>query len=248
RGIRLRGAGRSGCAAGRRDGAGAAARSHPDGHHDAGAGRLRGDAPAASASCDPGNSDHRGDGDGGRAATGAPGGRQRLCPQAHRYPRSHREGARLAADYGTGELSAAPLEGGEDATSASWPPSPDAPLLDSVAQAWKESVFTPGRFFPQLSREQPLGPSIWYYIALGIIASGITLFWRMVYPAAHLSYHLGRMSGGFQEVQPLQDFLFAPLILIISLFISAGVVHLTLMILRGATSGFATTVRVFCFA
>ena len=129
-----------------------------------------------------------------------------------------------------------------------FPPPPDAPLLDSVARAWKESVFTPGRFFPQLSREQPLGPSIWYYIALGIIASGITLFWRMVYPAAHLSYHLGRMSGGLQEVQPLQDFLFAPLILIISLFISAGVVHLTLMILRGANSGFATTVRVFCFA
>ncbi len=70
----------------------------------------------------------------------------------------------------------------------------------------------------------------------------------MVYPAAHLSYHLGRMSGGLQEVQPLQDFLFAPLILIISLFVSAGVVHLTLMILRGANSGFATTVRVFCFA
>lgn len=141
-----------------------------------------------------------------------------------------------------------PPEAGEDATSASWPPPPGVPLLDAVVRAWKESVFTPVRFFPQLGHEQRLAPSLWYYIAVGLIASGITLFWRMVFPAAHLSYHLARMSGALEQARPLQDFLLAPLILIVSLFISAGIVHLTLMMLRGATNGFATTVRVFCFA
>lgn len=122
-------------------------------------------------------------------------------------------------------------------------------MLDAVAHAWKESVFAPRRFFPQLGREQQLAPSLWYYIALGLIVSGVGLFWQMVFPAAQPSYLLARMSGAaVEQMNPLQDFLLAPLVLVLSLFLTAGVVHVMLLIMGGAKNGFPTTVRVFCHA
>lgn len=142
-----------------------------------------------------------------------------------------------------------PPAAGESTSGASWPPPPGVPLLDAVTHAWKESVFAPRRFFPQLGRGQSLAPSLWYYIAVGLIVSGIGLFWQMVFPAAQPSYLLARMSGTpMPETHPLQDFLLAPLVLMLSLFITAGVVHVMLLMLGGAKNGFATTIRVFCHA
>lgn len=128
----------------------------------------------------------------------------------------------------------------------SWPPAPGAPLLDSVAQAWRESVFTPGRFFGQLGRDQEMAPSVWYYVALGMVVAGVGLFWRMVLPLD--LYPAALMMEGLEPTNPLLDFLFTPLELLFSLLVTAGVVHLLLLVFGGAANGFATTVRVFCFA
>ncbi len=128
----------------------------------------------------------------------------------------------------------------------SWPPAAGASLLDAVALAWRESVFAPGRFFVHLGHDQPTMPSLWYYMAIGIVAAGIALFWQMVLPV-ELNPMASAMAG-FQPTNPLLDFLFTPVELIVSLLLTAGVVHLLLLILGGARNGFGTTVRVLCFA
>lgn len=136
-----------------------------------------------------------------------------------------------------------------DPTSASWPPPEGVPLGEALVQAWRESVFAPRRFFPQLGRRDTILPDLLYYLALGIAVAGIGLFWRMVLPATGagglLDALLGRTTA---SASPLLDFLLSPLWLLLSLFLSAGVVHLLLLILGGAEGGIATTVRVFCFA
>ncbi|MGH7443706.1 MAG: YIP1 family protein, partial [Longimicrobiales bacterium] len=74
-------------------------------------------------------------------------------------------------------------------------------------------------------------------------------FWRMVLPfSPEASGVLGQIMAMGAATSPLRDFLLSPLWLLVSLFVSAGVVHVLLMMMRGADAGFATTLRVFCFA
>lgn len=132
---------------------------------------------------------------------------------------------------------------------APWPPPADAPLIDSVVAAWRDSVLAPRRFYGALAHDTTLWPSILYYLVLGILVAGITLFWRMVLPTGpDLGGVLGEVMAMGTATTPLRDFLLSPLTLLISLFLSAGAVHVLLLILGGADGGFATTLRVFCFA
>jgi hypothetical protein len=123
------------------------------------------------------------------------------------------------------------------------------PLLDAVVRAWRESTFAPGRFFPVLGRDQGIGVGVLYYLALGILVEGITLFWRMVLPLEQQS--AGRLAALLAlgpAPTPLASFLFSPLTLLFSLFVVAAVVHVLLLVFGGAHRGFGTTVRVLCFA
>ena len=118
-----------------------------------------------------------------------------------------------------------------------------------MVRAWRESVFSPGRFFPILGRIDGLSASVLYYLALGILVEGVTLFWRMVLPSAPESAgRLAELLALGPAPSPLTSFLFSPLTLLFSLLLVSGVVHLLLLMFGGAERGFATTVRVLCFA
>jgi hypothetical protein len=130
---------------------------------------------------------------------------------------------------------------------APWPPPAEAPLLDAVVAAWRASVFSPRRFFPQLAHTDDLLPSVLYYLVLGVIVAAVGLFWRMVLPleAGGILEQVLRAGG---QSSAVVDVLLAPLWLLLSLFVGAGVVHVMLLILGGAHEGMGTTVRVMCFA
>lgn len=116
-------------------------------------------------------------------------------------------------------------------------------------RAWRESTFSPGRFFPLLGRIDGLAASVLYYLALGIVVEGVTLFWRMVLPLeTESAARLAELLALGPAPSPLTSFLFSPLTLLFSLLLVSAVVHLLLLIFGGAERGFATTLRVLCFA
>lgn len=132
---------------------------------------------------------------------------------------------------------------------AEWPPHAGAPLLDTLARAWRLSVFAPARFFPALGRDRTLLPALLYYLVVGVAAAGITLFWKMVLPrAVSLPGPLEEIVALGASLSPLTDFLLSPLVLLAALALAAAAVHVLLVLVGGAHRGFRTTVRVLCFA
>jgi hypothetical protein len=127
-----------------------------------------------------------------------------------------------------------------------WPPRETDSVLDALATTWKESVFHPTSFFRRMPREFDFGWVIGYYMLIGIVTAGITLFWQMVLGPSPWQRIL--LNQGGDAGSPFVDFLLSPLLLLVGLLLAAGIVHLFLLMVRGAQHGFGTTLRVFCFS
>lgn len=128
-----------------------------------------------------------------------------------------------------------------------WPPREDDSVINALATTWKESVFQPASFFRAMPREFDFGWVLGYYLLVGVAAGGISLFWRMVLGPTlteRLLPEAMQAAGG----NPIVDFLLSPLFLVIALFLATAVVHVCLLVLRGAQHGFGTSLRVFCYS
>lgn len=101
-----------------------------------------------------------------------------------------------------------------------------------------------------MPRQGSVASAIVYFLIIGIAGAGIQLFWRVTLfsrfdpdPASPLA-----ALALSPDESPLTSFLMTPLVLLVSLFISAGIVHFVLWIAGGANAGIGTTTRVVAFA
>lgn len=130
-----------------------------------------------------------------------------------------------------------------------WPPPEDGPILPAFGATWKGATFDPGAFFAETPREGGTGAAIVYYLAVGMLVAGAALFWdSMAFFGTSAAGSSMAAELGMQPLSPLVRFLLAPALLMAALGISAGVVHVLLLIFDGASHGFGTTVRVFSYA
>jgi hypothetical protein len=125
-----------------------------------------------------------------------------------------------------------------------WPPRENESLLDAAAMTWKESVFHPTSFFRRMPRESSLGWALGYYLVMGIIGAGLSLFWRMVFGRSILD----RLYPDAASDSAFVDFLLSPILLLAGLYLAAGVIHLFLVIFQGRKYPFGTTLRVGCYS
>ena len=130
-----------------------------------------------------------------------------------------------------------------------WPPPEDGPILTAFAATWKGATLDPARFFAGTPREQGTGAALLYYLAIGFLVAGATLFWDSIpfLAGAGMAGDSWAAELGYGTISPLVRFLLAPAFLMAGLFLSGGVVHLLLLIFGGANHGFGTTLRVFCY-
>ena len=129
-----------------------------------------------------------------------------------------------------------------------WPPPEDGPILTAFAATWKGSTFDPGRFFAETPRDQGTGAAVVYYLLIGVLVAGATLFWEMMPAFGGLTQDPLAGEMGYPTMHPLVRFLLAPAIILVGLFISGAIIHVLLMIFDGAAHGFGTTIRVICYA
>ncbi len=127
-----------------------------------------------------------------------------------------------------------------------WPPPENESVLEALARTWKESVFEPKSFFARMPREFGFGWVLVYYLIIGVLSAGISLFWEMMLGPSLLERWL--TQDGVQPTSPVVDFLLSPLWLIIGLYIVAGIIHVCLLIVRGARHGFGATARVIAYS
>lgn len=128
-----------------------------------------------------------------------------------------------------------------------WPPHPGAPALDALVRCWQGAVFEPTRFFREFPVPGPLGPAVLYFLVVGIVAAAINLFWGSLFRFGGVAAW-GWGARGQGAWQPLLNFLLTPISLIVGLLVSGIIFHVLLVLMRGARHGFATTLRVLCYA
>ena len=130
-----------------------------------------------------------------------------------------------------------------------WPPRQDAPVVMALGETWRSATFDPGSFFRRMPPEQGVGPAILYYLVVGILVAGVSLFWDMTgvftRPAGDEAV---AAELGIGTLDPVIGFLLSPLVLLIGLVLSAAVSHVLLLVFGAARHGFGVTVRVFCYA
>ena len=126
-----------------------------------------------------------------------------------------------------------------------WPPRENESFLEALATTWKDSLFRPKSFFARMPVENDFGWVLGYYLILVVVGAGISLFWRMVLGPSPFERAL--LEQGGTPGNPVVDFLLTPLWAFIALFVYAGVLHLCLLMVRGANRTFSTTARVISF-
>jgi hypothetical protein len=130
------------------------------------------------------------------------------------------------------------------------PPGEHASLPAAFGATWQGATFHPRRLFAALPPDLPVSAVLLYYLPLGILIAGASLFWNTIGGGIYPEHDavLESLTGGAPTLSQLVQFLFSPLLLVAQLFLSAAVTHVLLVLFRAAAGGFATTVRVFGLA
>jgi hypothetical protein len=107
-------------------------------------------------------------------------------------------------------------------------------------------ITRPAEAFTVMKREGSLGDALLYTIILGVLGMVASFGFSVVLPG------IGVGAGTFGDVLGLGAstafLLFAPVAMVLGVFIAGGITHLGLMLLGGANRSFETTIRVFCYA
>ena len=136
----------------------------------------------------------------------------------------------------------------EESTAFPWPPGESEAILATFAETWRSATFSPAGFFRRVPRDHGTPAALAYYLGLVLLVAGVTLFWDSLSTFAGATMGREWVPQEGAGLHPLVTFLLTPAILFFSLFLSAAVSHVLLLLLGGAEHGFGTTVRVFAYA
>lgn len=132
---------------------------------------------------------------------------------------------------------------------------PNFSFFDGLFETVKLLAFNPGEAFRRMPVTGGLGRPLFYAIAVGWVSIAIAVFWNVLFQGMWFPFMesmddvagMGAMYG-LTIGWGLLMVVLAPLFVIIGVFIAAAILHLMLMIVGGASSGFEATVRVVCYA
>jgi hypothetical protein len=153
-----------------------------------------------------------------------------------------------------------------EATSSA-PPPPDPPP-QAASIPWEDPARTstferfvetakllatrPSEAFAGMPTTGGIGPPLIYAIVVGWVGIGIAVVWNTLFQGMWIPFMGGgeeaAVAAGFTAAWAVGMILLAPIFVVIGVFIGAAILHLMLMIVGGANSGFEATVRVVCYA
>ena len=114
-----------------------------------------------------------------------------------------------------------------------------------------DSLFRPSEFFKKMPVTGGLTDPLLYALIVGMVGMMFSYFWQVVTQGAMQNMMPGMPYGSGQDM--LQGVglallaFFSPFLIIIGLFVTAGILHLCLMLVKGARTGFETTFRVVSY-
>ncbi len=122
--------------------------------------------------------------------------------------------------------------------------------VSALIETVKQVLLTPDGAFRVMRREGGLLDPVLYALVLGLLTAVVSFCYSLGFHALGLGMGsrgaLGSLVGaGGASFMML---ICMPFIILICVFIGAGLIHLSLMLLGGANQSFETTVRVFCYS
>jgi hypothetical protein len=129
-----------------------------------------------------------------------------------------------------------------------WPPAAGESITGAYGRTWHGSALKPRAFFRALPESGSLGAAVLYYLPIGIAVAGAGLFWSALRGTSSTREAVLDRAGTMTGLSPLTEFLFAPLMLLLSLFVSATITHLLLRLFGGASRNLWFTTRVYAFS
>ena len=106
-------------------------------------------------------------------------------------------------------------------------------------------ITRPGEAFTVMKREGGLGDALLFTIILGVAGLVASFGFAVVLPS------LGLGAGGMGDLLGLGAsaafIAFAPVAMVLGIFIGGAIIHVCLMLLGGANRPFETTIRVLCY-
>jgi hypothetical protein len=130
-------------------------------------------------------------------------------------------------------------------------------FIPAFIQTMKRVLLEPGPAFSDMKREGGIGDPLVFAITGGWIGGAFAFAYNFMLQALTHGAAMG-MAGskempafltgaGMSGIGLVAMLIFLPVIMVIAVFIGAGITHLCLMLLGGARQPFETTLRVTCF-
>jgi hypothetical protein len=131
---------------------------------------------------------------------------------------------------------------------------PSYPVLEALYETAKLVLTAPSRAFAGVSLTGSLGRPLLYAVIFGWVGIIAGQAYSIAFRGAFMSMFSAlpgfhpRMAFGLPVVFSVAIMIAAPIFVLIGVFIWSAIVHLFLMLVGGAKTGFASTVRVMCYA
>jgi hypothetical protein len=129
-----------------------------------------------------------------------------------------------------------------------WPPAEGDSIIEAFGSTWRGAALEPKRFFGAMPADGSIGAALLYYLTLGMAVSASGIVWSVLRGGSGAEREAVLGAGDMPALSPLLQFLFSPLILLLSIFLAAAVVHLLLKAFGGASRDLGFTIRLFAFA
>ena len=165
-------------------------------------------------------------------------------PPTHTTPPAAEEPAAQAAATPMPALAAPAATA--DATGLPWENREQLGFANALIATIGMVITRPAHAFSVMKRDGSLGEALLFTIILGVLGMVASLGFTVVLPG------IGLGAGGMGDVLGLgasAAFLaFAPVAMVLGIFIGGAIIHVCLMLLGGANRSFETTIRVLCYA
>lgn len=131
----------------------------------------------------------------------------------------------------------------------------EGPFFTRLWNTFVATMFHPSTFFSQTPTDAGIGKPLLYALIVGSFGMIFAVIWQFIFLALEVPFFSPKQS----EMSPMMPALFTPIILvvwavlspifiIIWSFIYSGILHLSLMIIKGDEQGFEATYRTVAYS
>lgn len=125
-------------------------------------------------------------------------------------------------------------------------------FFSGLFRTMNDSLFRPSEFFRKMPVTGGLTDPLLYALIVGMVGTMFSYFWPLLTQGAMHNMMPGIQMGAgqdmFQGIGLALLAFFSPFLIIIGLFVSAGILHVCLMLVKGTKTGYETTFRVVSYS